>query len=124
MRLEASNGPARVVPFAFSTGTLEVAEPFSARAVPVAATGESARVVVVAFVGLAAPALAADVALEPADDVSASETAVVDKASWLLAPAGLAAEVTGADGATGATATTGVTAATGVTWAAAAFEDV
>ncbi len=91
MRLEESNGTARVVPVAFSAGTLAVAEPFRARAVPVDATGESARVVVVAFVDLGATAPGAAVALEPADDASASETAVVDRASLLPEPAGLAA---------------------------------
>lgn len=81
MRLEGSNESARVVPVALSAGTLAVAEPFRARAVPVDDTGESARVVVVALVDLAAPVLAAAVALEPADELSARETAVVDRAS-------------------------------------------
>src|SRR3569833_1372206 len=95
MRLEGSNDVARVVLVALSTGTLAVAEPFSARVVPVEATGESARVVVVAF-DLAAPVLFADVALETGGDISASETAVVDRASLLPAPAGLAAAAAGA----------------------------
>jgi len=115
MRLEGSKDPARAVPFALSTGALAVAEPFSARAVPVDATGESARVVVVAFVDFVAPVVAAEVALEPADDVSASETAVGDVASWLLAPAGLAAGVIGA---------TEVTEAAAITGTASAFEGV
>src|SRR5512135_2944561 len=85
MRLEGSNDTARVVPVALSAGTLAVAELFSARAVPVAATAESVRVVVVAFVGFAALAPGAAVAFEPADDVSARETAVVDRASLLAA---------------------------------------
>jgi len=98
MRLEESNDTARLVPVVLSAGMLAVALPlFRARAVPVDATAESARVVVVEFVDLAA--LAAAVALEPADDVSARETAVVERASVLPAPAGLAA---GAAGATGA----------------------
>src|SRR5690348_8420599 len=97
MRLEGSSDTARLVPVALSAGTLAVALPlFRARAVPVDATAESARVVVVEFVDLAAPAIAAAVALEPGDDVSARETAVVERASVLPAPAEPAAGAAGA----------------------------